>query len=56
LAFAGGNGGSGVVIITFPDTFPDAQAEVTGGGSVFKLSAGGTRTYVFYGDGTLEFQ
>lgn len=54
--FAGGNGGSGVVIITFPDTFPDAQAVVTGGGRVFKFSAGGTRTYVFYGDGTLEFQ
>jgi hypothetical protein len=56
-AQAGGSGGSGVVIIAYPDTFP-AITTISGGltYSVSTISRSGYRVYTFTaGTGTITF-
>jgi hypothetical protein len=47
---SGANGGSGVVIIAYPDSFP--AATVTGSPSVDTTSRPGYRIYTFNSSGT----
>jgi hypothetical protein len=49
LPYTGGNGGSGLVIIRFPENF--ANATTTGLYTV----GGGYRVYTFNGSGTITF-
>jgi hypothetical protein len=49
---SGGNGGSGVVIIRYPDTYP-AAASTTGSPSV--TTSGGYRIYQWTGSGSITF-
>jgi hypothetical protein len=46
-----GNGGSGIVIIRHPDTFP----QLTTTGSPTITTSGGYRIYKFTGTGTIKF-
>jgi hypothetical protein len=46
-----GNGGSGIVIISYAATYKDAT--VTGSGSV--ITSGGNQIYTFTGSGTITF-
>ena len=49
----GGNGGSGVVIISYPSTYNTASA--TTGSGITLLNAGGYITYVFLSSGSITF-
>lgn len=48
---AGGAGGSGIVVIQYPDSFPAATTT----GSPTVVVSGGSRTYCFTGSGTIQF-
>jgi hypothetical protein len=48
----GGNGGSGIVIIRYPSTYP-AAASTTGSPSV--TTSGGYRIYQWTGSGSITF-
>jgi hypothetical protein len=50
--FDGGNGGSGVVIIRYPDAFAAATATT---GSPTITVAGGFRVYTWTGSGSITF-
>jgi hypothetical protein len=52
LGYAGGNGGSGIVIIRYPDSFPLA-ASTTGSPTV--TTTGGYRIYQFNGSGSITW-
>ena len=51
IAGAGGNGGSGVVIIAYSNTLP--AATITGGGT--QTNVGGNFNYTFTSSGTITF-
>jgi hypothetical protein len=48
----GGSGGSGVVIIRYPNTYPDAASTT---GSPTFTNTGGYKIYKFTGSGSITF-
>jgi hypothetical protein len=54
VSAAGANGGSGVVIIAYPDTFALAAA-TTGSPTVDSSSRAGFHVYTFTGSGSITF-
>ena len=50
-AFAAGSGGSGVVIISYANTFPDATVT----GSPTFTNTGGNKIYTFTGSGSIKW-
>jgi hypothetical protein len=49
-----GSGGSGVVIIAYPSSFP-AATSTTGSPTVSTVSRAGYRVYTFTGSGSITF-
>jgi hypothetical protein len=55
VGYAGGNGGSGVVIIRYSDIYADI-ASISGGLTYSKTTSGGYKVYSFtVGTGTVTF-
>jgi hypothetical protein len=52
VSYIGGNGGSGIVIIRYPDTLPAASTTT---GSPTITTTGGYRIYKWTGSGSITF-